>query len=231
MMTATYDINYEFRLADGPVKLFRISLDPQSLSAIPHPQASPPDWARLEFHQCRSCPLTTRDTAYCPICLNIAEIVEAFKSVRSYERCIVQCTTPERTVFKETDVQEGLSSILGIFMATSDCPRMRLLKPMARFHLPFATPEETIIRSTSFFLLRQYFEYLNGKIPTIDLKGIDAHYREIQLVNAGILDRIKAVSSKDADRNAVIILNSLAELLIMAFDSRLDNVKNYFQGG
>lgn len=228
-MTSTYDINYEFRLADGFVKFFRISLDPQTHSVILDSQLSPPDWARLEFHQCQSCPLTAKDTAYCPICLSIAEIVGAFKSVRSYDRCIVQCTTPERTVFKETDVQEGLSSILGIFMATSDCPRMHVLKPMARFHLPFATAQETIIRSTSFFLLRQYFEYLDGKIPDINLEGMDACYREIQLVNAGILSRIRAISSKDADSNAIIILNSLAELLIMAFDSRLDYVKKFFK--
>ena len=37
--------------------------------------------------------------------------------------------------------------------------------------------------------------------------------------------------SLDARSLFVIILNSLAELLIMAFDGHLDNVKNYFQGG
>lgn len=228
-MNKTYDINYEFRLTDGPVKYFRISLDPQTLCVMSDTQSSPPDWSRLEFHQCRCCTLSAEDTPYCPICLNISEIVEAFKAFRSYERCVVQCATPERTVFKETDVQEGLSSILGIFMATSDCPQMHLLKPMARFHLPFATAQETIIRSTSFFLLRQYFEYRNGTISNINLEGMEAYYREIQMVNAGILARIRAVSSKDADSNAIIILNSLAELLIMACDNRLDFVKKYFQ--
>ena len=142
-MKNTYDIDYEFRMNMGPAKRFNISLDPQTLSVISKITEHPPDWARLEFHQCPCCTLTPAKNNYCPICLNISEIVEAFKSVRSIDKCVVFCSTPERNVFKETDVQEGLSSILGIFMATSDCPKMSLLKPMARFHLPFATGEET----------------------------------------------------------------------------------------
>ena len=58
---------------------------------------------------------------------------------------------------------------------------------------------------------------------------MEAYYREIQLVNAGILTRIRAISQKDADSNAIIILNSLAELLIMACDNRLDFIKKFFQ--
>ncbi len=228
-MKNTYDINYEFRMTDGPVRFFNISLDPETLCVVSDPRPDPPDWSRLEFHQCQCCTLSPAKNSYCPICLNISEIVEAFKSVRSIDKCVVFCSTPERTVFKETDVQEGLSSILGIFMATSDCPKMHLLKPMARFHLPFATGEETIIRSTSFFLLRQYFEYRSGNIPDINLRGMDEYYKEIQLVNAGILARINAITPKDADSNAIIILNSLAELLVMACESRLDFVKKFFQ--
>jgi hypothetical protein len=106
---------------------------------------------------------------------------------------------------------------------------MNLLKPLARFHLPFATGEETIIRSVSFFLLRQYFEYRNGNISDINLRGMEEYYKEIQLVNAGILARINAITPKDADSNAIIILNSLAELLIMACENRLDFVKKFFQ--
>jgi hypothetical protein len=228
-MDVSYDIKYEFQLTNSAVKYFNISLDPQTLGVVSKTKAETPDWARLEFHQCQCCPLTAADTEYCPICLNISEIVEEFKDIKSIDKCVVQCTTPERTVFKDTDVQEGLSSILGIFMATSDCPKMNLLKPMARFHLPFATGEETIIRSTSFFLLRQYFEYRNRNISDINLKGMEEYYKEIQLVNAGILARINAITPKDADSNAIIILNSLAELLVMACENRLDFVKKFFQ--
>ena len=98
---------------------------------------------------------------------------------------------------------------------------------MPRFYLPFATGEETIIRSTSFFLLRQYFEYRNGNISDINLKGMDEYYREIQLVNAGMLARINAITPKDADSNAIIILNSLAELLVIACENSLDFVKKF----
>jgi hypothetical protein len=73
-MADTHDLDYEFRLAEGPAKLFKISLDPLTLNVLSDSRLSPPEWARLEFHQCQSCPLTPRHTAYCPICRNIAEI-------------------------------------------------------------------------------------------------------------------------------------------------------------
>lgn len=227
-MNETYDINYEFRLVDGPVKIFKISLDPKTLGVVSKANQKTPEWSRLEFHQCQCCSRTTKDHTHCPLCLNISEIVETFKSVRSIDQCVVQCTTPDRTVLKETDVQEGLSSILGIIMATSDCSKMHFLRPMARFHLPFSTADETIIRSTSFFLLRQYFEYRKGNVSAINLQGLDKHYEDLQLVNAGILARINAITPKDAGSNAVTILNSLAELLVMACGSSLDFVENYF---
>ena len=37
-------------------------------------------------------------------------------------------------------------------MALSGCPVLEQLKPMARFHLPFASVEETIYRAASMYL-------------------------------------------------------------------------------
>ena len=79
--------------------------------------------------------------------LNIADIVEAFQGTVSYDRCLVRCTTPERTYLKKTSITEALFSIFGIVMATSGCPVMDFFRPMARFHLPFATTDETAFRS------------------------------------------------------------------------------------
>ena len=54
-------------------------------------------------------------------------------------------------------------SLIGIYMVTSGCPIMDKLRPMARFHLPFASTEETIYRAISTYLLGQYFLEQKGK--------------------------------------------------------------------
>ena len=59
-------------------------------------------------------------------------------------------------------VQMGVSSLLGVIMTTSGCPIMAQLKPMVRFHLPFASLEETIFRMVSMHLVAQYLRHQDG---------------------------------------------------------------------
>ncbi len=224
----TYSIEYEFSFEDGAVKKFLIKLDQETISIVYPKPTDFPDWTILEKEQCECCPLTSEQTPYCPIALNIAELVEEFKDYFSYDNCLVRCFTQERTYEKKTSVQEGLFSIMGIIMATSDCPVMSFLKPMARFHLPFSTIQETMVRSTSMYLLRQYFEHKKGEKPDLDMEKLDQHYEKVQKVNKGILARISNLAQKDADRNALIILNSLAQLFAVEIDDNLTSVYYLF---
>jgi hypothetical protein len=146
----------------------------------------------------------------------------------SYDDCVVRCTTPERTYVKKTSIMEGLSSIFGIIMATSNCPVMEVFKPMARFHLPFCTVQETVMRSTSMYLLRQYFEHKNDKPPDLDLQLLDEHYNRVKAVNEGFMARISNLVEKDADKNAINILNSYAQMLSMQIYYSLNSLEYLF---
>lgn len=57
---------------------------------------------------------------------------------------------------------------------------------------------------------------------------IQDHYDEVQQVNEGILKRINMTSEMDADKNAIITLNSLAQILVMEVDEDLDSFKRLF---
>jgi hypothetical protein len=90
---------------------------------------------------------------------------------------------------------------------------MRILRPMVRFHLPFATIEETVYRSVSCYLLGQYFKVKKDKKPDWDLKGLAEAYEEIQKVNLGITNRLRSISDEDANANAIIVLDVFAKAL------------------
>ncbi len=230
MGTPVYSITYEFRFEDGSKQEFCIELDPDRVTIIQPEQRKKAEWTRLEYRQCSCCSLSPESTLYCPIAVNIADLVEAFKDVPSFNRCTVWCTTPERSYMKETDVQEGLFSIFGIIMATSNCPDMELFRPMARFHLPFATSQETVLRLSAVHFLRQYFQQKNGNAvqPVMNLQSLNEHYQRVQEVNKGFFERIKNVSRKDADKNAIIILNSLAQIMTMELDDGLESLQYLF---
>ncbi len=225
MAEITY--NYCFTFAKGRERRFNIEIAPDTLLLIPH-SLEGADWTRLSYQQCRCCPLTPDTVPYCSIAVNLSELVISFTDTISYETCHVTCTTAERAIFKETTVQEGLSSVMGIIMATSGCPIMKILKPMARFHLPFATAEEAMFRSVSAYLLCQYFNYLESGKSDFYLENVTSQYKEIEMVNSGMLKRIKHASQEDADRNAIITLNCLAQLLNMEIKNNLQSLRPFF---
>jgi hypothetical protein len=229
MIRKPFRYYYQFEFTDGNVKGYEILLAPDTLNLIREPDGRPlADWTRLDFEQCCCCPFTLETHPRCPIAVNIMELVDNFKEVFSYHDCTVICETVERKYLKTTSVMEGLSAIFGVIMATSDCPVMEFLKPMARFHLPFSTIEETSVRTASMYLLAQYFKYKDQPGMKFDFKILENHYARVQQVNEGLLQRIKSVSSEDADKNAIITLHSLSQFLSMEIDYSLGSLESIF---
>ena len=225
MTEATF--NYRFDFPDNSKKRFLIKLDAET-NEYKSSKGTPPDWVLLGVARCTCCRLDLSTHDYCPIAANIADLVYAFKDTASHKSCKVSCISTARTCSKETTVQEGLASIMGIIMATSGCPSMSILKPMACFHLPFATVEESMYRSVSAYLLRQYFSRQDGENCDFFMHRIQEHYNEVQQVNEGILKRINMTSEMDADKNAIVTLNALAQILVMEVDEDLDSLKRLF---
>ncbi len=218
---------YNFIFADGSRKRFHITLD-HTARYLNSGKGAGPEWTLLSHNRCPNCQLPEDTSSHCPIAVNIADLVAAFQDIASYGNCTVSCVSADRIVSKETIVQDGLSSIMGIIMATSGCPSLDILRPMAWFHLPFASVDESLFRSASTYLLRQYFHAQMGKIADFSLDRIKEHYLNIEEVNHGMLERIRHATVLDADRNAIVVLNSLAQILSMEVDENMETLRPLF---
>lgn len=227
MEEAARTYTYTFLFADRRNITFTVSLDAVSQKANSCPIA-PPAWARLGYHRCPPCPLHDLEHPYCPVALAVADLVTTFKDTASYVRCTVSCVSPERTVVKETTVQVGLASILGLLMATSSCPVMDYFKPLARFHLPFASVEESIFRAVSAYMLKLYYRQDREQGDAFRLDDIKKHYGLVKQVNKGLLQRIRSITDLDADNNAIITLTSLSQILEMEIDANLECLQYLF---
>jgi len=223
-----YHLRYEFRFDKGTVELFDIPVDSKSLLLLWPRLERPPAWTKLEYKQCLCCTLEKEAEPYCPVAENVSKVVSHFTSIISHARCIVSCKTPERTYLKKTSVMEGLSSVLGIIIATSRCPIMEMFRPMARFHLPFSTVEETLIRSTSFYLLRQYFKHNKKKAPDFNLNHLQEHYKKLKLLNESLLARINGLKGQDSDKNALLVFHSISEILALEIETHLQSIEYLF---
>lgn len=219
--------NYKFQFDDGTEKEFGVMLDSRTLRALTVSNPQRPEWTKLEFQKCENCPLGPEHT-HCPVAANVSHLVDEFKFATSYDKTWVVVEAPERTYAVETSVQNGLASLMGIFMVTSGCPVLDVLRPMVRFHLPFATALESVYRTVSMYLLLQLFRRKEGQQPDWDLTRLGEIYKEIGKVNKGLWNRFSKASNFDANVNAVIVLNTFGDAVRFSLKKDLDDLAPLF---
>lgn len=187
-----------------------------------------PKWTALSEHQCPHCPLDPTEAPRCPLAASIATIIARFDTMISFDQVTVKVATPDRMYANITTVQRGLSSLLGLVIATSGCPHMDFFRPMARFHLPFASEEETIYRVAGMYLVGQYLRTINGNAESISLDGLAERYRKVEIVNTHIALRLRAATTQDASVNALVILDFFAKTMPYVIEDKLEDLKELF---
>lgn len=244
--TTNFRIDYTFRWHDGSQSRIEIALDPITLRFLAPPKTRGSAWTRLKSNQCAHCPLREIDHPLCPVAWRIEEVLPLFTQRFSYEPVEVLVETAARTYSKKTTVEVGFSSLLGIVMASSGCPTMARLRPLVRYHLPFATADESIYRVIAWYLMEQYLKTRQlGKNDASDgsqakrpskaaasetapvdwsLKRLVEDYADIREVNQKMATRLQTSEQKDAGKNAVVRLDNFAHLL--TFSVGLDMVED-----
>jgi hypothetical protein len=224
----TINFRYIFRFPDDRQEIFDVNLDAETLDLFECISEELPPWTSLDFHQCPNCQLSIQIHPYCPVAVHLRKLIAICKNVLSYDTFHVDIIMPERIISRDTAAQKGVSSLMGLIMATSGCPHTNYFKPMARFHLPFASAEETVYRATSMYLLAQYFLRKQGAEADLELKGLSKIYHNVQLINAAMAGRLRAITDKDSAINALVLLDIFARTLPFAIEDSLEDVRYLF---
>jgi hypothetical protein len=221
-------IRYRFVLPDGRRESFDLQFDPQDFHLLNPRPADLPFWTALDCKQCENCPLRVESHPQCPVAVHLVAIIERLERLVSYDQVRIDVVTAERTVTHETTAQQALSSLLGLIIATSGCPRTEFLRPMARFHLPLASEAETLYRSVTMYALAELIRAGNGATPDSGLEGLKRAYGELHRVNRGLSRRIGAATGGDPARNAVALLDAYTTLLPNAIEQALADMRPLF---
>ena len=224
----TIDIKYCFNFKRKRFESFDLKLDPKTLKLLNHSHEELPKWTLLDYHKCPHCPLSGIEDAYCPAAVSLIDLVRRFENVVSYEEIDLEVITAERKVYERTTAQRGISSLLGLLLSTSGCPYTAYFKPMARFHLPLASPEDTLFRATGMYLLAQYFLKNEGKVVDCDLDGLTRIYENMHLLNITLAKRLKDATNNDSSINAVIVLDVFTHTLPSVIREQLESIKPLF---
>ena len=220
---------YCFSFTDSSEEVFEIKLNPKDLILLNSNDKPLPEWTKLDFFQCKNCPLNIEQWPHCPLSASLVNVVNRFERFLSYNETGMKVVTKERIIYQKTTVQRGVSSMLGLIFATSGCPHLAYFKPMARFHLPLASEEETIYRATSMFLLAQYFLKHEGKPIDYELEGLGKIYNNLKVVNSAIAHRLRQASKTDSTLNAIVLLDVHAHTIPYVIKSHMSEIQYMFE--
>jgi hypothetical protein len=221
-------IEYQFKFASGETRTSSIQIETDNRLMVLGTSETLPAWTQLDFKKCSNCPLNQKEHPVCPVAKNLSRIVSQYQDVKSYEKVDVTVTTTERNYQRSLPLQEGLFGLFGLAMACSGCPHFQFLSAMAQFHLPFSTPEETIVRVTGFYLLSQYFVHKKGGKADFSLSNLEKAYEALQTVNKDFAQRIRGLGHGDADSNSIVILDAYAQILSNNLQVKLENFEKLF---
>ena len=222
------EIQYCFILDDQRHEVFDLQLDPLTLEVINKKSHHFLFWTALEFHQCPHCPLDKETVPHCPVAMGLTGVIERFGKIFSYDELDLEVITNQRRVTQHTTAQRALGSLIGLLFATSGCPHTDYFKPMARFHLPLASMEETMFRVTSMYLMAQYFRQKEGMKSDFEFAGLKDILDNMHLLNIMIAERIRNATETDSSLNAVIQLDTFLEMMPIVSREQMAKLRHLF---
>ncbi|MSQ51251.1 MAG: hypothetical protein EXR28_05130 [Betaproteobacteria bacterium] len=212
------NVVYFFRLETGAEHHFEVEFD------RPVRAGDLPSWTRLEVDKCPHCPLADGPDARCPAAVDLVPLIERFSALASIDKIDVRVVTEQYEARKHTDSQTALSALMGLILATSACPILARLRPLAHTHMPFATPTEMVYRIASMHLLGSF---LRDEPAALD--GLQEFFADIDTLNHAFARRLKRAVESDAGINALVMLHSRAVLASLSIEPELANIRAWFR--
>lgn len=219
-------VQYRFTLNDGRVLDFQV--DRKRVFDSKRDQTEHAAWTRLDFHQCENCPLRTDQFKHCPAAVDLEPVTARFSDIFSHEKVKVEVRTPERSYVHECDAQTGLRALLGLIMSTSACPILSQMRVLATMHLPFASMQEITFRFCGAFLIRQFLESKDGRVPDWEMTGLLDYFQELQTLNECFKERLESAVTKDSNLNAMGTLFYVALGMQMSLEENLEEFRQFF---
>jgi len=222
-------IEYRIKFAASRTEVFKFELHGSTFDLVKREVRDPPRWTKLTFNQCSHCPLNDRDHSHCPAALQLCDIVERFHDTRSIDKVELEVVTEERRVIQTLDIQRAISSMLDLILPICGCPKTAHFKPLACFHLPLASEEETVFRVTGMYLLAQYFLSQMSSRGRISLEGLIDIFTDLHILHKALASRLQSVTQSDSVKNAFALVDVYSVLVPSLIEDQLVEMRGFFE--
>ncbi len=219
-------ISYRLQVEHQSIGHLNLSLDPHSAFLLGNIEQKP-RWTLLDFHRCSNCPLDSEST-HCPAALNLSLLTQAFPRLSSYSKIDVIAQVDDREFRTSTNAERALYSLLQVLLASSQCPHLHILRPLARFHRPFTSLKEMTFFLFSSSILR---ELRTSKTLSRDelFRWIEAQLDEIQIINKALSLRLQKASQVDATLNALVLFDLFIQSIPLILPDFIEEFYRLFE--
>lgn len=214
-------IQYVFCTSDH---VYQFNVDIDRVKTIVPPET---EWEALECDQCDNCPLSPSAHGVCPAARDMRPLIDQFSQMKGANSVTVEVVTDQRTYLKETRWQEGLKSLVGLVLATSQCPILGALRSSAYFHLPFASPSEFVTRAASMYLLKQHFARQSGEVPDWEFVHLREFNTQLQGVNKALWQRLLKAEAGEVILTAMLDFFEMSSALSHGLELHLQKIRAY----
>lgn len=223
--TGFQTISYLFLQQDHVLCRFDLVFDTETFQLLNEIHEPLPPWTRLNYFQCSCCPLDSSEYPYCPLAAQLHPLIDFAADLVSFEELNVRVHTAQRVYHLNTTVQYGISALMGIIIPTAGCPHTAWLRPMARFHLPHSSREETMYRVVSLYLTARFFAEQDDQTHYDGLANLARLYERLHGINQCVARRLRNACSKDSSLNALVILDAFTMFLAMDQENRFGDIR------
>jgi hypothetical protein len=226
----TVNVIYRIKLSESKTEVFDFQLSEDSFNLISKDVSEPPAWTRLDYRQCSHCPLSIEEHPHCPLALQLHNVVDRFHDTRSIDEVEVEVITEERQIRQRTALQRVIASMLDLVYPICGCPKTEFMKPLARFHLPLCSEEETVFRVTGMYLLAQYFlSRMPSRKGRIEFDGLTDIYNDLHTLNTAVASRLQNATQSDSSKNAITLMDMYSTLVPLLLEDELVEMRGFFQ--
>ncbi|WP_269539684.1 DUF6901 family protein [Cerasicoccus fimbriatus] len=211
---------YQVRLDDG--RLIQLN-SPERLSPEQWGKVKGlPEWTRLDYHQCKNCPLDEKRIERCPAAAAVAGLLENFTEVVSFQKVDLVIVRANGQYSIRGSAQMVVFALLVEFVSRAKCPY--LFDPSADkgFFFLCLDVDQLLYRFFSSFLIQHHLLSSGEPDPNaVNWHRFQQYMGEIRIALEGLLDRIQAYCHEDANINALTGAISISKLLEEHWDDSL----------
>jgi hypothetical protein len=77
-------------------------------------------------------------------------------------------------------------------------------------------------------MLAQYYSQKDGRTADFEFEGLTKIYQNMQTVNCAIARRLREATANDSSVNAIVILDSFAQIVPFAIEESLEELRYLF---